>query len=129
MPHKLTGRTLVQENIKLSEDLSYPIFIELYGKQKKAIWFPEELNIQQDALDYHSLTEDEKDLSDTAVGYFCSSELLVQNVLINSFFPLLTDPHAKMKKVVSGVELIDESCTCRTVLRRSSLCSKNIRRL
>ncbi|TYP92168.1 ribonucleoside-diphosphate reductase beta chain [Fodinibius salinus] len=96
MNNKLIGRTSVRDNIKLSEDPSYPIFKELYEKQKKVVWFPEELNIQQDALDYHSLTDDEKELFDTAVGYFCSSELLVQNVLVNSFFPLLTDPHAKM---------------------------------
>ncbi len=96
MKKKLIGRTSVRDNIKLSEDPSYPVFKELYEKQKKVVWFPEELNIQQDALDYHSLTNDEKELFDTAVGYFCSSELLVQNVLVNSFFPLLTDPHAKM---------------------------------
>lgn len=93
---KLTGKTSVRDNIKLTEDPSYPIFKELYEKQKKAVWFPEELNIQQDVLDYNSLSREEKDLFDTAVGYFCSSELLVQNVLVNSFFPLLTDPHAKM---------------------------------
>ena len=93
---KLIARTSVRDNIELNESPSYPIFKELYEKQKRAIWFPEELNIQQDALDYHSLTKDEKDLFDTAVGYFCSSELLVQNVLVNSFFPMLSDPHAKM---------------------------------
>jgi ribonucleoside-diphosphate reductase beta chain len=96
MKAKLIGRTSVRDNIKLSGNPPYPVFRELYEKQKKAIWFPEELNIQQDALDYHSLTPEEKDLFDTAVGYFCSSELLVQNVLVNAFFPLLTDPHAKM---------------------------------
>src|SRR5690625_5604345 len=47
-------------------------------------------------MDYSTLTADEKDLFDTYVGYFCSSELLVQNVLVNSFFPMLNDPHAKM---------------------------------
>lgn len=96
MKAKLIGRTSVRDNIKLNENPSYPIFRELYEKQKKAIWFPEELNIQQDALDYHNLSPEEKDLFDSAVGYFCSSELLVQNVLVNAFFPLLTDPHAKM---------------------------------
>ncbi len=96
MNAKLIGRTSVRDNIKLSENPSYPVFRALYEKQKKAIWFPEELNIQQDALDYHHLSVEEKDLFDTAVGYFSSSELLVQNVLVNAFFPLLTDPHAKM---------------------------------
>jgi len=96
MKKNLIAKTSVRDNIELSETPSYPIFRELYEKQKKAIWFPEELNIQQDALDYHALSKDEKDLFDTAVGYFCSSELLVQNVLVNSFFPMLSDPHAKM---------------------------------
>lgn len=96
MTKKLIGQTSVRDNIKLSEDPNYPVFRQLYEKQKKAIWFPEELNIQQDVLDYNNLLPEEKDLFDTAVGYFCSSELLVQNVLINTFFPLLTDPYAKM---------------------------------
>ncbi|MEX1212629.1 MAG: ribonucleotide-diphosphate reductase subunit beta [Balneolaceae bacterium] len=96
MEKRLIAKTSVRDNIELSETPSYPVFREIYEKQKKAIWFPEELNIQQDVLDYNSLTPDEKDLFDTAVGYFCSSELLVQNVLVNSFFPMLSDPHAKM---------------------------------
>jgi ribonucleoside-diphosphate reductase beta chain len=96
MAKKLIGQTSVRENIRLNESPRYPVFRQLYEKQKKAIWFPEELNIQQDSLDYNNLLPEEKDLFDTAVGYFCSSELLVQNVLINTFFPLLTDPHAKM---------------------------------
>src|SRR5699024_1514732 len=96
MENKLIGKTSVRDNIKLSEDPSYPIFKELYEKQKRATWFPEELNIQQDVLYYDSLTEYETGLFDTAVGYFCSSDLLVQAVLVNSFVPLLTDPHAKM---------------------------------
>jgi ribonucleoside-diphosphate reductase beta chain len=96
MKKTLIAKTSVRDNIELSETPAYPVFRELYEKQKKVIWFPEELNIQQDALDYSSLSPDEKDLFDTAVGYFCSSELLVQNVLVNSFFPMLSDPHAKM---------------------------------
>ncbi|NPA53314.1 MAG: ribonucleotide-diphosphate reductase subunit beta [Aquificae bacterium] len=90
------GKTSVRDNIRLSENPRYPVFKEIYTKQKKAVWFPEELNIQQDVLDYKSLTPTEKDLFDSAVGYFASSELLVQNVLGNGFFPVLTDPYAKM---------------------------------
>jgi ribonucleoside-diphosphate reductase beta chain len=92
----LIGKTSVRDNIRLSENPRYPIFKELYIKQKKAVWFPEELNIQQDVLDYKHLSPTEKDLFDSAVGYFASSELLVQNVLGNGFFPVLTDPYAKM---------------------------------
>ena len=92
----LIGKTSVRDNIRLSENPRYPIFKELYTKQKKAVWFPEELNIQQDVLDYKHLSPTEKDLFDSAVGYFASSELLVQNVLGNGFFPVLTDPYAKM---------------------------------
>ncbi|MDQ7055891.1 MAG: ribonucleotide-diphosphate reductase subunit beta [Persephonella sp.] len=90
------GKTSVKDNIRLSENPRYPVFKDIYTKQKKAVWFPEELNIQQDVLDYKSLTPTEKDLFDTSVGYFASSELLVQNVLGNGFFPVLTDPYAKM---------------------------------
>ena len=90
------GKTSVRDNIVISDDPRYPIFKELYTKQKKAVWFPEELNIQQDVLDYKSLSPTEKDIFDTSVGYFASSELLVQNVLVNGFFPLLIDPYVKM---------------------------------
>jgi len=93
---KFIGKTSVRDNIRLSETPKYPVFKDLYIKQKKAIWFPEELNIQQDVLDYKSLTESERELFNDLVGYFASSELLVQNVLGNGFFPVLTDPHAKM---------------------------------
>lgn len=37
--NKLIGRTSVRDNIKLSEDPSYPIFKELYEKQKKLFGF------------------------------------------------------------------------------------------
>jgi ribonucleoside-diphosphate reductase beta chain len=90
------GKTSVRDNIAISDNPIYPIFKELYIKQKKAIWFPEELNIQQDVLDYKSLSSIEKKIFDTSVGYFSSSELLVNNVLINGFFPYLIDPYAKM---------------------------------
>lgn len=90
------GTTSVRENIAINDNPSYPIFKDLYTKQKKAIWFPEELNIQQDVLDYKSLSASEKQIFDMSVGYFSSSELLVNNVLINGFFPYLIDPYAKM---------------------------------
>jgi hypothetical protein len=82
MKAKLIGRTSVCDNIKLKGNPPSPVFRELHEKQKKAIWFPEELNIKQDALDYRNLSPDEKDLFDTAVGYFCSSKLLEQNLLV-----------------------------------------------
>ena len=90
------GKTSVRDNIAISDNPTYPIFKDLYTKQKKAIWFPEELNIQQDVLDYKSLSPIEKKVFDISVGYFSSSELLVNNVLINGFFPYLIDPYAKM---------------------------------
>jgi len=93
---KFIGKTSVRDNIRLTENPKYPVFKNLYIKQKKAVWFPEELNIQQDVLDYKSLSPTEKDLFDSAVGYFASSELLVQNVLGNGFWPFLTDPYVKM---------------------------------
>ena len=81
----LIGKTSVRDNIRLSENPKYPIFKQLYTKQKKAVWFPEELNIQQDILDYKHLSPTEKDLFDSAVGYFASSELLVKTFLEMDF--------------------------------------------
>jgi ribonucleoside-diphosphate reductase beta chain len=53
----------------------------LYTKQKQNVWFPEELNIQQDVHDYEQLSEQEKHIFDELIGYFTVTELLVQNVL------------------------------------------------
>jgi ribonucleoside-diphosphate reductase beta chain len=94
------GSASVRENIRITDSPSHPVFKGLYEKQKKAIWFPEELNLQQDILDYNELNVHEKNIFDSAVGYFISSELLVQNVIINGFFPYILDPYAKMSFTV-----------------------------
>ena len=72
------------------------VFKELYTKQKQAVRFPEEINIQQDINDYQALNEDEKNLFHQLIAYFTTTELLVQNVLGESFYPYVIDPRAKM---------------------------------
>jgi ribonucleoside-diphosphate reductase beta chain len=71
------------------------VFHKLYVDQKRAIWFPEELNVHQDAVDWSNMTDKEKDLFTNLVGYFVTSELLVQNVLGESFYGYIKDPRAK----------------------------------
>lgn len=68
----------------------------MYTKQKQAVWFPEEINVQIDINDYQSLTNEEKNLFHQLVAYFTTTELLVQNVLGESFYPYVIDPRAKM---------------------------------
>ncbi len=72
----------------------------MYTKQKQAVWFPEEINIQQDINDYQSLANDEKELFHQLVAYFTTTELLVQNVLGESFYPYVIDPRAKMAMTI-----------------------------
>lgn len=76
------------------------MFHDLYTKQKKAVWFPEEINVQIDINDYQSLSDDEKNLFHQLVAYFTTTELLVQNVLGESFYPYVMDPRAKMAMTV-----------------------------
>jgi len=76
------------------------VFHDLYTKQKKAVWFPEEINVQIDINDYQSLSDDEKNLFHQLVAYFTTTELLVQNVLGESFYPYVMDPRAKMAMTV-----------------------------
>lgn len=56
-------------------------FHKLYEDQKRAVWFPEEINVEQDVNDYHSLTDQERQIFRHLIGYFVGTELLVQNVL------------------------------------------------
>ncbi len=71
-------------------------FHRLYEDQKKAVWFPEEIQIDQDKNDYQSLSDEEKRVFNTLVAYFVWSELLVQNVLGDTFYAHITSARAKM---------------------------------
>lgn len=94
----LIGKKDVIDGTKVSRRES--VFKDLYTKQKQAVWFPEEINIQQDINDYQWLTEEEKNLFHQLVAYFTTTELLVQNVLGESFYPYVIDPRAKMSMTV-----------------------------
>lgn len=94
----LIGKKDVLDGTKLSSKTS--VFKDLYTKQKQAIWFPEEINIQQDITDYQHLAADERELFHQLIAYFTTTELLVQNVLGESFYPYVIDPRAKMSMTV-----------------------------
>ena len=89
----IVGKKKVTDGIKL--DGSTGVFHKLYVDQKRAIRFPEELNIHQDSVDRTNMTEREKWLFTNLIGYFVTSELLVQNIIGESFFPYIKDPRAK----------------------------------
>ena len=94
----LIGKKHVLEWTKLSR--RHSVFQDLYTKQKRAVWFPEEINVQIDINDYQSLSPEEKNLFHQLVAYFTTTELLVQNVLGESFYPYVIDPRAKMSMTV-----------------------------
>lgn len=94
-------KSSVLEGTKLNVDTKIErIFQDLYTKQKQNVWFPEELNIQQDVHDYEQLSEQEKHIFDELIGYFTVTELLVQNVLWEAFYPHIASPRAKMAMTV-----------------------------
>lgn len=94
----IVGKKHVLDGTKLSRRES--VFKDLYVKQKQAVWFPEEINVQQDVGDYQGLADDEKALFQQLVAYFTTTELLVQNVLGESFYPYIIEPRAKMAMTV-----------------------------
>lgn len=94
----LIGKKHVLDGTKLSR--RHSVFKDLYTKQKQAVRFPEEINIQQDIGNYQSLTDEEKNLFHQLIAYFTTTELLVQNVLGESFYPYVIDPRAKMSMTV-----------------------------
>ncbi len=91
-------RKKVTDGIKLAARLS--VFYDLYVQQKKAIRFPEEIQVTQDLVDRNSMGEKEKKLFENLVGYFVTSELLVQNILGESFYPYIFDPRVKQAMTV-----------------------------
>lgn len=95
---QLIGRKNVLDWIRLDNNLD--AFYQIYTDQKKAIWFPEEINISQDIKDYESLSDEERWLFNELVWYFVTTELLVQNVLGESFYPYIIHPRAKMAMTV-----------------------------
>lgn len=94
----LIWKKQVLDGTKLSR--RHSVFKDLYTKQKQAVWFPEEINVQIDVNDYHKLSNDEKTLFHQLVAYFTTTELIVQNVLWESFYPYVIDPRAKMAMTV-----------------------------
>lgn len=71
-------------------------FKHLYEQQKKAVWFPEEINVQQDMQDWIAMSEKEKEVFKNLIGYFVGTELLVQNVLGDTFYSYIQSPRCKM---------------------------------
>jgi ribonucleoside-diphosphate reductase beta chain len=94
----ILGKKSVLDGTKL--DGRDSIFADLYKKQKQAVRFAEELNIQQDIVDYDNMSEQERKLFNELVGYFVTTELLVQNVLGESFYPYIVNPRAKMAMTI-----------------------------
>ena len=71
-------------------------FKALYESQKKAVWFPEEINVQQDMHDRQAMNDKEKEVFKNLIGYFVGTELLVQNVLGDTFYSYIKSPRCKM---------------------------------
>lgn len=90
----LIWKKTIKEGIKLSNRSTN--FRDLYTAQKRAVWFPEEINIWLDLADFHALSHSERTLFLELISYFVTSELLVQNVLWEAFYAYVNDPRAKM---------------------------------
>ena len=91
-------RKTVRDGIKLTGNLG--VFYDLYVQQKRAIWFPEEIQVSQDLVDWNAMWPKERALFENLVWYFVTSELLVQNVLGESFYPYIIDPRAKQAMTI-----------------------------
>ena len=96
----LLGKGSVLDAIKLEDTEWESRFHKLYEDQKRAVWFPEEINVQQDVWDYEAMTDDERTTFNELVGYFVGTELLVQNVLWDTFYAHISSPRAKMALTV-----------------------------
>lgn len=94
----LIWKKQVTDGIRL--DWRITAFTDLYKKQKQAIWFPEEINVGLDLVDYKAMSDKERTLFHELIWYFVTSELLVQNILGESFYPYIIDPRAKMSLTV-----------------------------
>jgi ribonucleoside-diphosphate reductase beta chain len=92
----LIGSGSVMDATQLFDSTVEEAFKQLYEQQKKAVWFPEEINVQQDMQDWIAMSEKEKEVFKNLIGYFVGTELLVQNVLGDTFYSYIQSPRAKM---------------------------------
>ncbi len=90
------GSGSVMDATQLFDSTVENAFQKLYEDQKKAVWFPEEINVQQDMQDFRDLSEKELFIFKNLIGYFVGSELLVQNVLGDTFYSYIKSPRCKM---------------------------------
>ena len=91
-------KSSVLDGIKLQRGTG--IFYDLYIQQKKNISFPEEINVHLDSEDYQKMNDAERDLFMRLISFFMPTELLVQNILGEAFYPYIVTPRAKMAMTV-----------------------------
>ena len=85
--HSILG-TGIQQGLLL-KPVSYPWAYDLYNQAVANTWFPQEIQLGQDLVDFARMTQDEQAALTFLMSYFNPNELLVNKALAFGVYPYL----------------------------------------
>jgi len=74
----------------------YPWARELYDQAVANTWFPHEIPLKEDLMDFENMTEDERHAVEFIMSFFNPAELIVNRTLALGVYPHLTSPECHL---------------------------------
>ena len=74
----------------------YPWARNLYEQAVRNTWFPHEIPLKEDLLDWETMTEDERHAIKFVMAFFNPAELIVNRVLALGVYPYVKSPEAHL---------------------------------
>jgi ribonucleotide reductase beta subunit family protein with ferritin-like domain len=76
--------------------IKYPDLFQMYKKAVSTFWTVEEVQLNQDVVDWKNLNDDERYFIKHVLGFFAGSDGLVMENLASNFSVEVTDPSARL---------------------------------
>lgn len=95
------------DDVVILNPIKYKFAWEYYNAANSNHWLPQEVNMQKDIEQWNSpgvLTDNEKHIIETALGFFTTADSLVANNLVLGVYSRLTAPEARMYLLRQGYE-------------------------
>lgn len=96
-----------QDDIIILNPIKYKFAWEYYNAANKNHWLPQEVNMSKDIEQWKTpgvLTDAEKNVIETALGFFTTADSLVANNLVLGVYKRLTAPECRMYLLRQGYE-------------------------
>jgi len=76
--------------------IKYPEIMNFYKNHRSSIWTEKEIDMNDDILDFDKLSEDEKFYIEMVLGFFASSDMIVNEHINTNFIERIKIPELKM---------------------------------